>query len=285
MHFSLTCIHNKKLKLKHNSVLIYNIKQNTSIMKKIYKIHDNGGRPFQVKIYDNTQVKIHKRNNQLPFVEYTPEKIFIGKSPLNKMTEFSGGHGSYFDGNSILLKISSDKYIYIGARIFSFKPYSEIIDYVSPVGNSDVPYPYAIDIDDNYYLLINHVVIKGVPTGHDPYHYYYDKILITPDLSLDIPTIKHTHFQNITEFYINDKPYTFSFDLDAAKKYDILTLHLNDDDHDDDHDKPNHLYVVKTDGLRYELSRDEYISLMNDYAKEINCGKLLDVVIIHERGE
>ena len=36
------------------------------------------------------------------------------------MTKFSGGHGKEFDGNSILLKIKKDRYVFIGNTIYEF---------------------------------------------------------------------------------------------------------------------------------------------------------------------
>ena len=65
------------------------------------------------------------------------------------MTEYSGGYGDEFDGNSILVHISENKYVYIGSSIYSFESQAKIIRYISPVGNSDVPYPYAIDEKEN----------------------------------------------------------------------------------------------------------------------------------------
>lgn len=142
-----------------------------------YKIHDNGGRPFLVEIIDKT-VNVYKEltNNvysEKPIKTFIANQIFIGTSPLNNMTRFSGGHGKKFDGNSILLFLKDDKYVFIGWNIFSFRSFAKIVKYDSPVGNSDVPYPYAIDEDDNYYLMIEDVVIKNENHG-DPYRYFYD---------------------------------------------------------------------------------------------------------------
>ena len=146
-----------------------------------YDILDNGGNPFKVTIRGLT-VDIYKQTwtsngivlDKKPILTFKPKKIFIGKSPKNKMTEFSGGYGSKWDGNSILLHINRNKYIYIGPEIYSFtsKP---IESYVSPVGNSQVPYPFAVDIDKNYYLMEEHVIIHY----DDPYNVYYS--IIHPD--------------------------------------------------------------------------------------------------------
>lgn len=77
---------------------------------------------------------------------YNPISIFIGKSSLNDMTNFSGGHGDKYDGNSILLRIGDKtefRYLFIGSDIYEFTTDEIITKYVSSVGNNQVPYPYA----------------------------------------------------------------------------------------------------------------------------------------------
>jgi hypothetical protein len=169
---------------------------------KHYYILDNGGYSFVVFINKNN-VKIFKKNDN-DFLwdwgyeifkkkeyylftelvkEYNTKKIFIGKSPLIEMTEFSGGHGKDFDGNSILINISNNKYVYIGSIIYNFTSYSKIIKFVSPVGNSSVPYPYAIDDKNNTYLFLEKLCINdktqktklnNSKNYDNPYYYYYD---------------------------------------------------------------------------------------------------------------
>ncbi len=80
------------------------------------------------------------------------EQVFVGKSYLNSMTNFSGGHGKEFDGNSLLLCLSRHHYIHIGNEIISFQTNDDILEYYSPVGNSDCPYAYAIS-ENNVYIL------------------------------------------------------------------------------------------------------------------------------------
>jgi hypothetical protein len=157
---------------------------------KHYLIHDNGGRPFLVYISPKKRVDIYIKDESIKYQEeeygkiytytklvksYKCKKVYIGKSPLNEMTKFSGGHGSKFDGNTILLEISKCKYIYIGEEICSFKTKQDIIKYVSPVGNNDVPYAYAIDKDGAYYLILEKAIISRMEKKYreDPYDYYY----------------------------------------------------------------------------------------------------------------
>lgn len=102
------------------------------------------------------------------------------------MTISSGGYGKEFDGNSILINTDRNNYVFIGSRIYSFQAKYEIVEYISPVGNNDVPYPYAIDKNKNIYLMEENIIlhndkINKLDHSHssldliqDPYRYYYD---------------------------------------------------------------------------------------------------------------
>lgn len=149
---------------------------------------------------------------------FYPKKIFIGKSPKIALTEFSQGYGPVFDGNSILLHIKNNKYIFIGQQIFLFESLNTITEFVSPVGNNDVPYPYAIDESGNYYLLTANVILgTGTYDKHkleydEPYEYYYDHSLITADMSYyEQPKQPKNKFRDIKEWYIGDNLYTFNY--------------------------------------------------------------------------
>jgi hypothetical protein len=153
-----------------------------------YFTHDNGGRPFKVVI-DNTNINVYNQSELLlELSTNNTNDIFIGKSPLNEMTEFSGGYGPNFDGNSILIKKDEkNEYLFIGNRIFTFTSLYPIIEFVSPVGNNDVPYPYAIDEKGNYYILNENIIVinkeekeeekkEEKEKKEDIYQYYYDNL-------------------------------------------------------------------------------------------------------------
>jgi hypothetical protein len=106
-----------------------------------------------------------------------PEKIFIGKCPYNLKNWNCKGK----DGSSILLKINKLNYICIGPDVFTFTAQSEIIDFVSLTPpNSDWPYPYAVDVDNNFYLMLHNVYgnknknknKKILNDIYNPYRYY-----------------------------------------------------------------------------------------------------------------
>jgi hypothetical protein len=141
---------------------------------KTYDIHDNGGRPFFVTVQGDS-VTVEKNMDayemkegvfvtlQKPrkkILEMKVDHVFIGKkSPTGG---YDGLKPSEAEGNSILVKKGS-KYIYIGHEIYEFSPVEgdTIEAYYSDIGNSDVPYPYAVGKTHVYILLEKAAVDKS----------------------------------------------------------------------------------------------------------------------------
>jgi hypothetical protein len=139
---------------------------------KSYEIHDNGGRPFRVDIQGNnvtvwmTKVTYEKVDGEFKdivhppkqILEFTPETIFVGKkSPGGG---YDGLKPKEAEGNSILLQVGA-KYVYIGSEIVQFSPMKgdTIEKYYSDIGNSDVPYPYAIG-KTHVYIMLDKVAVS-----------------------------------------------------------------------------------------------------------------------------
>ena len=73
------------------------------------------------------------------------DRVFVGMDEGN-------------EGNTILIQIDPLSYVYIGMGVFSFKTAHRIIKYDSKIGGSGgYPYPYAIDTQLNYYLMLDMV--------------------------------------------------------------------------------------------------------------------------------
>jgi len=191
-----------------------------------YETHFNGGRPFLVNIKSDNSVDIINNVAKDKVLSYKPQEIFIGKSPKNKMTEFSGGFGDKFDGNSILLELkqlADNKYDYrfIGSSIISFEA-PKIKTFISPVGNNDVPYPYAIDIYDKVYLILDDVIIewRNQVKYDDPYSYYYDNMTIESPVRVRSTITYSTtpksiaYKQAITPFYFKNNKQGFMRKMD-----------------------------------------------------------------------
>jgi hypothetical protein len=176
------------------------------------------------------------------------------------MTKFSGGHGAKFDGNSILLEIKKKSYVYIGSEIFAFKTDNDITDYVSPVGNNDVPYPYAIDSEMNYYLMIENVKLKILTNQEDPYKYYYQANLLTPDLAFHKLPI---YYSGISEFRIDNEPYTLRYDIDPIKEFKRLQKDIG-----------KNIQIKLIDGAIIKLTAQKYKKIMDDFNEKIQVKKI-----------
>ena len=172
------CDSSRKLLQKNNQEYKKINRETKGFLK--YFTHDNGGRPFLVYV-GKKEVHIYKQNekdfytlwsdlskddkkNAWMYIKlikkYKPLEVFIGKSPKNDMTKFSMGYGKKFDGNSILLKISKNRYVFIGSEVYEFSTSDDtIIKYYSPVGNNDVPYPFAYG-DKNIYFMLDRKTVS-----------------------------------------------------------------------------------------------------------------------------
>jgi hypothetical protein len=168
--------------------------QHTNYNNK-YLTHDNGGRPFFVGVLNN-DVSIYKINEKYLIKDnmikndmrdvwlytvlvkkYTNcEEIFVGKN-LN----ISCFKNIYDYGNSVLLHISENKYIFIGTVIYQFDMEKNdcVINYFSKIGNNDVPYP-IIEGKENVYFMLDLAYVKKKYTSNktfeNMYTEYYDKL-------------------------------------------------------------------------------------------------------------
>jgi predicted GIY-YIG superfamily endonuclease len=107
---------------------------------------------------DGVFVTLQKPRKKL--LEMKVDHVFVGKkSPTGG---YDGLKPSEAEGNSILVEKGS-KYIYIGHEIYEFSPVEgdTIEAYYSDIGNSDVPYPYAVGKTHVYILLEKAAVDKS----------------------------------------------------------------------------------------------------------------------------
>ena len=144
-------------------------KTNKTLKKKLsgktYKIQDNGGQPFLVEVSPKSVTILRQKFNDESETysvdktvgTYPYKRIFIGDNLLND--KYSAPKGKW-PGNSILLEVGDGKYIYIGHEIYSLetKDKERIVEYYSPVGNSMVPYPYAVGETNTYFMLNKQLV-------------------------------------------------------------------------------------------------------------------------------
>ena len=186
----------------------------------------------------------------------------------------SAEHGAKFDGNSILLHIEGMKYVFIGEEIFSFTAQSRIMEFKSPVGNNDVPYPWAKDEEGLRYLLTMSVILSSKlfdseEKANDPYELYFDRGLITPDIGFEPPQQPYKQFQGITAFFIGEEQFTLKHEPHPEEALERLNS-MGD------------FYLVKGDDKKVKISNEEYVKLMRDF-EDFSGFQPLSKEVLHER--
>lgn len=233
--------------------------------------HSNGTRPYKVLILNNNLVRVFESDYCI--LNVFPQQIFVGKSDKNKMTEYSGAFGTDFDGNTILLKMNDTNYIYIGCKMFSFTSINPIISYHSPVGNNDVPYPYAIDSEKKYYLLIENVMLNYtkeledyIINHNDPYEYYHKASLITDDRGLGRKPLFDNNF-NIKKFYIGKELYTMTYSSSPSKDFDRFTKELG-----------NNVYIRDKNNVKHNISKQQYVEIIENFGNTIGASPITNII-------
>ncbi len=108
---------------------------------------------------------------------------------VNRFEVFKGYWTGYdtseyaMHGTSILIKEGGRSYVFIGQEIYRFHTDDKITDFVSPMGNNNVPYPVAIGEDNVYFLLDREFIAKSelrtpanIANAEDLYGEYYGHI-------------------------------------------------------------------------------------------------------------
>jgi hypothetical protein len=216
-----------------------------------YYTHSNYDHPYKVIINNKNLVRVFKSDNCI--LNVFPLQIFIGKS-------------DQFDGNTILLKMNDTTYIYIGCKIMSFTTDYQIISYHSPIGNNDVPYPYAIDSQNNYYLMIENIILKNSNEliNNDPYKYYYKASLITEDRGVGTKPLFQNNF-NIIKFYIGKELYTMKYSPSPSNEFDRFTKELG-----------NNVYIRDKNNVKHNISKQQYIEIIEDFGKLIGVSPIIN---------
>lgn len=257
-----------------------------------YYIHDNGSRPFMVVI-EGMIASVFRVLPDLDYHHNRPEcyrvkpeivvacsEIFIGESPMCAMTIYSGGHGDDFLGNTILLKIGDlgddgitcDKYVWIGnSGIQSFVS-PKIVDFISLVGNNDVPYPYTVDINGDVRLLLDNVILKKgfefnlATVSHDPYRWFYDNHQLCEWPVLSPGRVYIPGYDGILTYYhVNNdghrEQYILRYNSNPEKEYDRFAAR----------GEFSHLIIALVENgviLEKLLTRDAYVALMTKFGRE-----------------
>jgi hypothetical protein len=155
---------NKLKKTKNVSIKKTN-KLSNKIIKNTYFTHDNGGRPFMVVI-KGKGIEIYKlpktyNYNIVPSIrDYTKliksyknvNKIFIGGKKWSNIS-----NNNFELGNTILVNLKNNKYLFIGNSIYEFETKDIIKEYYSPIYGSDISYPIGVSSKYVYFIGIDNI--------------------------------------------------------------------------------------------------------------------------------
>ena len=110
-------------------------------------------------IYDKTVLTIPK---------YT--KMWLGENDGPSVCRLESGK---FTGNSILVHVKGDKYIFIGDHVLEFRAPDRITEFYSSL-HGDFVYPLAIGETNSYFFCDDKYLPNSVlPSGQDPYTYFF----------------------------------------------------------------------------------------------------------------
>ena len=171
---------------------------------------------FKYLVVINGDVYVYKYEKckfDQPFIFFQPKHIFIGKSKVCSMTEFSGANDrSIFDGNTLLLEFENNEYVYIsGLEIIKFKTEDKIIDYISLMGENMIPYAFCIGEKYTYFIYYRYkfiendkieegTLLNATDNSLDPYDYHVEKCGVDSFEKLErslIHTNWHGHGEDI----------------------------------------------------------------------------------------
>jgi hypothetical protein len=138
---------------------------------KKYSILYNGDTPF-VATVTPSHIEVYNRTHT-GILRTTYKKLYVGDNTLNVPRHAKRG---VFPGNSLLIQVTANRYIYVGSEVYEFTPRDgdTIVAYYSPVGNSQVPYPYAVGSKYAYFMHDKvAVAVDALDTKKDGYAQFY----------------------------------------------------------------------------------------------------------------
>jgi hypothetical protein len=214
-------------------------------MKTFFAFY-NGQKTFKIKANLQTRhVEIYDQiHDDKPLVLSTHYKDLFSPALLQNFNRrIEGGSALLYlfnddkndDNNDDKKKNNAHKYVFVGQNMFSFET-SNLIDYFcSPVGNSGVPYPYAVDRSNSAYLMLENIVItpnefntEKLLSSSSPYFFYYESKLITEHNGFLPPKQPLYDFESdIKEWFVEQEDgereqyaLAFSFNPNDDKRYE-----------------------------------------------------------------
>lgn len=201
----------------------YNITiDNSTQSYKVFITDQKNDNPKNIK---HVAVLSSKDNVDTLITTFVATAVFTGKSSKTGTQNTN----EYGDGNTILLHLKHDMYVYIGKDIIKFRAFSEIKAFVSSIN-----FPYAIDSKNNTYLFKEGVVLMNLLSKDyaNPYDYYEDYRIIIGDnkskkpkhqISMSLDDTEEP--QKVSEIYVGDEQRCLKYEPKTFELFNDMTDH------------------------------------------------------------
>lgn len=156
--------------------------------ERVFFTHDNGARPFAVYVHP-TKVRVYRmprhaavwtedysNDNDMDNLELYTHLVLELERPRKVWVGDEDGEDP---GNSFLIHHQRNVYYYVGEQVYHFTSPEPVRTYDSVVGNSDVPYPFALSRHWVFFLLERVMVPRGA-LHEDNYDGLYEDNHHTP---------------------------------------------------------------------------------------------------------
>ena len=203
----------------------------TRVARRVY-VMDNGGVPFVVELssraaqgggapgtarvlrlrggeHSDADPRDASRQDELyePWREFRYVRAWVGLDPAERRKKrgllgrllLFGGPSAWHGGSAVLLELGNRQLVVVGDTILQFTlPAGEsVVDFVSVMGNSGVPYPYIVGTSNTYLtgenvFLPNSALVPAAGEegegGRDPYDFFYSSDPATGRAIKHMPT-------------------------------------------------------------------------------------------------
>lgn len=141
-------------------------------MAKTYITQYNGGKPYQVEVSKSKIIISDTPDSEDSDNEHSKKEQQI--MTIENYARVFVDEGNDFEGATVLINVEDLKYMFVFNHVYSFEAEKPIDKFYVNMGNSNVPYSYAVDEANNYYLLTEGVIFTTNKEFRDPYNFFYE---------------------------------------------------------------------------------------------------------------
>ena len=181
-----------------------------------YNIHANGATPYYVEVRGKKVTVLQNMNEdnfvdgKFTVIEHPSKKLFTVEADEVFVGKTSPTGPKSPPGTTMLFRVGS-KYMYVGSEIYEFSTNDVISKFYSDLGNSDVPYPYAVG-EKYVYIMLDKVAIEKTLFNmkEDIYKQYYENMKVKKmklkTKAVKTTTTKKTKTKTLKKYLTRDSP-------------------------------------------------------------------------------